>query len=134
VVTEPAVWVITHLPLQAVLPPLCMAALPSPIWKRTLVWLNYHTYLKNKGETCMVQEPSHVKQPSLIHMCKIGLKLLFELFLLILTNQQEKIFILTFSVPYFRSLYSSVFFLKLIDNRNRKKPIYGRGGGGGGND
>jgi hypothetical protein len=26
-----------HPPLQAALPPLCMAALPSPIWKRTLV-------------------------------------------------------------------------------------------------
>jgi hypothetical protein len=29
--------------------------------------------LKNKGKTCMVQEPSHVKQLSLNHVCKIGL-------------------------------------------------------------
>jgi hypothetical protein len=29
--------------------------------------------LKSKGETCMVQEPSHVKQLSPIHVCKIGL-------------------------------------------------------------
>jgi hypothetical protein len=63
-----------HPPLQAGLPPLCMAALPSPVWKRTLVWLNYHTFLKSKGETCMVQEPSHVKQLSPIHVCKIGLR------------------------------------------------------------
>jgi hypothetical protein len=27
-------------------PPPRMAAEPSPIWKRTLVWLNYHTYGK----------------------------------------------------------------------------------------
>jgi hypothetical protein len=60
-----------------------MAALPSPIWniwKRTLVWLNYHTYLKkNKGETCLVQEPSHVKQLSPIHVCKIGLRNAFSI-------------------------------------------------------
>ncbi len=31
--------------------------------------------LKRKGETCMVQEPSHVKQLSPIHVCKIGLSL-----------------------------------------------------------
>jgi hypothetical protein len=31
--------------------------------------------LKNKGETCMVQEPSHVKQLSPIHVSKIGLKM-----------------------------------------------------------
>jgi hypothetical protein len=37
-----------HPPLQAALPPLCMAALPSPIRKRTLVWLNYHTYFKKQ--------------------------------------------------------------------------------------
>jgi hypothetical protein len=29
--------------------------------------------LKSKGKTCMVEEPSHVKQLSLIHVCKIGL-------------------------------------------------------------
>ncbi len=58
-------------------PPSCIAAEPSPIWKRTLIWLNNHTYymLKSKGKTCMVKEPSHVKQLSLNHLCKIGLKL-----------------------------------------------------------
>jgi hypothetical protein len=30
--------------------------------------------LKIKGKTCMVENPAHVKQLSLIHMCKIGLK------------------------------------------------------------
>ncbi len=39
-----------HPPLQAALPTPCRAALPSPIWKRTLVWLNYHTYVKKQGE------------------------------------------------------------------------------------
>jgi hypothetical protein len=27
-------------------PPLCMAAEPSPIWKRILAWLSYHTNVK----------------------------------------------------------------------------------------
>ncbi len=31
-------------------PPLCMAAKPSPIWKKTLVWLNYHTCVKKQRE------------------------------------------------------------------------------------
>jgi hypothetical protein len=39
-----------HPLLQAAIPPLCVAALPSPIWKRTLVWLNYYTYLEAKGK------------------------------------------------------------------------------------
>jgi hypothetical protein len=30
--------------------------------------------LKSKGKTCMVEEPSHIKQLSLNHVCKIGLK------------------------------------------------------------
>jgi hypothetical protein len=72
-VTEPALCVIKlppYPPLQAALPPaLCMAALPSPIWKITLVWLIYLTYFKNR----MVEESSHVKQESLTHVCKIGL-------------------------------------------------------------
>jgi hypothetical protein len=35
------------------LPPLCMVALPSPIGKRSLVWLNYHTYFKKqRGNLC----------------------------------------------------------------------------------
>jgi hypothetical protein len=29
--------------------------------------------LKSKGKTCMVEEPSHVKQLSLNHVCQIGL-------------------------------------------------------------
>ncbi len=29
---------------------------------------------KSKGKSCMVEEPSHVKQLSLNHVCKIGLK------------------------------------------------------------
>jgi hypothetical protein len=28
-----------------------------------------------KGKTCMVEEPSHIKQLSLNHVCKIGLSL-----------------------------------------------------------
>ncbi len=36
--------------------------------------------LKNKGETCMVQEPSHVKQLYPIHVCKIGLIKRIKLF------------------------------------------------------
>jgi hypothetical protein len=30
--------------------------------------------IKSKGKTCMVEEPSNVKQLSLNHVCKIGLK------------------------------------------------------------
>ncbi len=48
------------------------------IWKRTLVWLNYHTYVKKLWETCMVEEPSHVKPLSLNHPCKIGLIILWH--------------------------------------------------------
>jgi hypothetical protein len=33
-----------------------------------------HYVKKIKGKTCMVGEPSHVKQLSLNHVCKIGLK------------------------------------------------------------
>ncbi len=79
VVPDPTVWVITLPPLRTTgsPPPLCMAALPSPIGKRTLVWLNYRTYFKKQGETGMVQKPSHVKQLSPIHVCKIGLMYLF---------------------------------------------------------
>jgi hypothetical protein len=44
--------------------------------EENLVWLNYHTYVKkqSKGKTYMVEEPSHIKQLSLNHVCKIGLK------------------------------------------------------------
>ncbi len=30
---------------------------------------------KSKGKTCMVKEPSHVKQLSLNHLCKTGLNM-----------------------------------------------------------
>jgi hypothetical protein len=34
--------------------------------------------LKSKGKTSMVEEPSHIKQLSLNHVCKIGLKYFFS--------------------------------------------------------
>ncbi len=61
--------------------PLCMAAEPSPIWKRTLVRLNYRTYVKSKEKNCVVEELSHVKQLSLNDVCKIGLKSILLYFL-----------------------------------------------------
>ncbi len=42
--------------------------------EETLELLNYHIYLKSKEETCMAEEPSHVKQLSINQVCKIGLK------------------------------------------------------------
>jgi hypothetical protein len=51
-----------------------MAAKPSPILKRTLVWLNYHTYVINQRENLHVGEQSHVKPISLKHLSKIGLR------------------------------------------------------------
>ncbi len=54
--------------------PLCMAAWPSSIWKRTPVWLITIPMLKTKGKTCMVKEPYCVKQLSRNQLCKIGLK------------------------------------------------------------
>jgi hypothetical protein len=50
-----------------------MAAQPSPIWKRTLVWLNTIPISKSKGKSCMVEEPSHAKQLSLNQVSKIVL-------------------------------------------------------------
>jgi hypothetical protein len=35
-------------------PPLCIAGEPSPFWKRTLVWLKYHTYVIKQRKNCMV--------------------------------------------------------------------------------
>jgi hypothetical protein len=35
--------------------------------------------LKSKGETCVVEEPSDVKQLSLNHVCKIGFNKEWEL-------------------------------------------------------
>jgi hypothetical protein len=46
-----------------------------------------YTSPQNKGETCMVQEPSHVKQLSPIHVCKIGLTLSVKLHKLLLTPE-----------------------------------------------
>ncbi len=58
-------------------PPSLYGSITVTIWKRTLVWLDYHTYVvKSKGKTCMILEPSHVKQLSLTHVCKIGLALI----------------------------------------------------------
>jgi hypothetical protein len=37
-----------HPPLLATLLLLCMAELPSPIWKINLEWLNYHIYIKKQ--------------------------------------------------------------------------------------
>ncbi len=75
VVREPAVWVIAlpRSPTTGSPPPLCMAALPSTIWKRTCVWLNYHTYFKKQRGNLYGSGPSYVKQLSPIHMSKIGL-------------------------------------------------------------
>jgi hypothetical protein len=42
--------------------------------KLTIWVLFLRIILKNKGETCSFEEPSHVKQQSLNHVCKIGLK------------------------------------------------------------
>jgi len=50
-----------------------MAEEPSPIWKRTLVWLNYQAKA-SKGKTRVVDETSHLKQLTLKHVCKIRLK------------------------------------------------------------
>ncbi len=46
VVTEPALWVIRMPPTPHYRQP----SPPSSIWKSTLVWLNYHTYVKNQRE------------------------------------------------------------------------------------
>jgi hypothetical protein len=50
--------------LQQTPPPphLCSSKKPSPIWKRTLVWLNYHTFVRKQMKN-LVGEPSHVRQP-----------------------------------------------------------------------
>jgi hypothetical protein len=45
-----------------------------PIWNRTLELLNYHIYFKSKEEPRMAEKPSHLKQLSINHVCKIGLK------------------------------------------------------------
>ena len=56
-------------------PPLCMGSITFTHLKEnfSMVKLPY-LCKKIQGKTCMVGEPSHVKQLSLIHVCKIGLK------------------------------------------------------------
>jgi hypothetical protein len=66
---------------QAALPPL-----PLSVWQynlqpferilKTVICLNYHTYVKKQEKACMVEEPLHVKQLSLNHMHKKGVKVL----------------------------------------------------------
>jgi hypothetical protein len=53
--------------------------------------------LKSKGKTCMVEEPSHVKQLSLNHVCKVGLSLLPYLFSFLLSSTFPRQHNLTFS-------------------------------------
>jgi hypothetical protein len=75
--TEPTLWVIRlpPPPTTGSPPPLCMAALPSPIWKTTLVWLHYHTYIKKHGENLYGLGTMTCKTTtvSLNYVCKIGL-------------------------------------------------------------
>jgi|688.fasta_scaffold551108_1 hypothetical protein len=47
---------------------------PRHITTGTLTVINYHIILISKGKTHVVEETSHVKQLSLKHVCKIGLK------------------------------------------------------------
>jgi hypothetical protein len=64
-------------------PTTLQAALPPSVWRQNLhpfgreYWYGKRTIptLKSKGKNCMVEEPSHIKQLSLNHVCKIGLKL-----------------------------------------------------------
>jgi hypothetical protein len=51
---------------------------PPSVWQQNLHpfgrELSYGYIRKRKEKTCIVEEPSHVKQLSLNHVCKIGLK------------------------------------------------------------
>ncbi len=76
VATEPAVWVTT-------LPPPPTTGSPPPTLYGSITFTHLkenscmvklpYLFKKTKGKPCMVQEPSHVKQLSPIHVCKIGL-------------------------------------------------------------
>ncbi len=76
-VTEPSLWVIR-------LPPTPHYRQPSPhlYGSMTITHLEENFSMVNlpylckkiQGKTRMAEEPSHVKQLSLIHVCKIGLK------------------------------------------------------------
>ncbi len=46
--------------------------------EETLVWLNYHTYVKKQGENLYGWGTITCKKPSLNHMRKIGLSILGE--------------------------------------------------------
>ncbi len=46
----------------AALPPLFGSITFIHLEDNPIVWLNYHTYVKKKKETFMVEEPSHVQQ------------------------------------------------------------------------
>jgi hypothetical protein len=56
-------------------PPPCMDTGPS-LLERELLCMDKmpYTMLKSTEKSCMVLDPSHVKQLSLIHVCKIGLR------------------------------------------------------------
>jgi hypothetical protein len=64
-----------HPPLQAALPHFVWQHYLHPFERELLYGSITTPILKSKGETCMVQEPSHVKQLSPIHVCKTGLSL-----------------------------------------------------------
>ena len=59
VVTELALWVIKLRPpfTTGRPPPLCMAALPSPIWKKTPVWLKVLSNENGGGSKVVSIEP-----------------------------------------------------------------------------
>jgi hypothetical protein len=65
-----------HPPLQAALPHSVYDSINLTLLEENscMVKLQYIHILKSKGETCMVEEPSHVKELSLNHICKIGLR------------------------------------------------------------
>ncbi len=77
-VTEPALWVIRlpPPPTTVSLTPLCTYGSITFTHLKENFSIVKLPYLckKSKGKTCMVGEPSHVKQLSLNIVCKIGLK------------------------------------------------------------
>ncbi len=69
-VTEPALFVIR-------LPPTLHYSQPSPplaSYYHPFGMVNCHTCVQKQSKNGMVKEPSHIKQLSLNHVCKIGLK------------------------------------------------------------
>jgi hypothetical protein len=57
--------------------PLSHQTAPTPYYRQPSPPSTF--MLKSKGKTCMVNGPSHVKQLSLIHVCKIEVKMFFFL-------------------------------------------------------